>query len=168
MEQQLRIVAPGKVQVGIHFFTAQNKSAIEIHRELCSSHHRISWIDIKLLYAELTFLLNFNSWFVLDGRKMNNCAHLARCNYTQQKLHFQSCVLHIFVKWSPYNFYSFWKNSTITCPCNLTLMGSQNAEKKNRVTYFWDNARTSLIYHLIMRFLKKYIRIKIKSIILLS
>ncbi len=40
---------------------------------------------------------------------MNNCAHLARRNYTQRKLHFQYCVVYIFVKWLPRNFYSVSK-----------------------------------------------------------
>ncbi len=134
MKLPLCVVTPCKVRVGIRFFTTQNKSAIEIHREMCSCHCRNSCIDIQLLYAERTSLLNFNSWFVL------NCAHLARHNYMQQKLHFQYCVLHIFVKRLPCNFYSVSRNSKIMSPCNFTSIGSQNSEKKNRKTYFWDES----------------------------
>ncbi len=140
MKQPLRVVAPCEVRVGILFFTTQNKSAVGIHREVCSCHRRISCIDIQSLYAELTSILTyFNSWFVLGGRKMNNCAHLARRNYMQQKLHFQYCVLYIFVKQLPRNFYNVSKNSKIIFPCNFALIGSQNVERKKWETHFWDD-----------------------------
>ncbi len=79
-------------ECGYSFFTAQNKSAVEIHREVCLCHRYISCKDIQLLYAEHTSLLNFNSWFVLDERKMDNCAHLARRNYAQWELHFNTAL----------------------------------------------------------------------------
>ncbi len=107
MELPLCVVAPCNVRVGIRFFTIQNKSAVEIHREVCVCHHRISCIDIQLLYTKHTSLLNFNGWFVLGVRKMNNCAHLARRNYMQQKLHFQYCILYIFVMRLPMATYSY-------------------------------------------------------------
>ncbi len=41
------------------FFTTENKSAVEIHREVCSRHCRIICIDIQLLYTKHTSLLGF-------------------------------------------------------------------------------------------------------------
>ncbi len=116
---------------------------------MCSCHRRIIYKDIQLLYAEHTTLLNFKSWSVLGGRKMNNCAHLAMRNYTQQNLHFQYCVLHIFEKRLPRNFYSASRNSKILSLRNFSLIGSQNA-KKNRETYFRDDLR------IIITFLQKF------------
>ncbi len=36
------------------FFTAQNKSVVEIYREVCLRHRRIIYIDIQLPYTEHT------------------------------------------------------------------------------------------------------------------
>ncbi len=58
-----------QVRVGICFFTALNKSAVEIRREVCSCHHHVRCIDIQLLYAEHNSLLNFNSWLFWAGEK---------------------------------------------------------------------------------------------------
>ncbi len=46
---------------GYLFFTSQNKSAVEIHGEVCLHHQYIICIDIQLLYTEHNSLLNFNS-----------------------------------------------------------------------------------------------------------
>ncbi len=102
---------------------------------MCSCNHCVSCIDIQLMYAKHLFLLNFNCWFVFWWRKMNNCAHLARRNYTQWKLHFQYCVLYIFIKRLPRNFYSVFWNSKIISPCNFILIGSQNAKKIGKLTF---------------------------------
>ncbi len=101
---------------GYLFFTSQNKSTVEIHRDVCSCHCRIICRDIQLLYTKHTSLLNFNSWFLLGGRKMNNCAHLVRCSYTQWKLHFQYCILHIFVKHLLHNFTVFPETQKLYLP----------------------------------------------------
>ncbi len=60
MELPLRVVTPCEVHVGIHFFTIRNKSALEIHREVCSCHCRISCIDIQFLYTKHT-----SSWILI-------------------------------------------------------------------------------------------------------
>ncbi len=66
--------------------------------------------------------------------KTNNHVHLARQNDTQRQLHFQNCVLYVFVKWLLCNFYSVARNSKIISPCNFTLIGwpSYN-ENKNEI-----------------------------------
>ncbi len=54
--------------------------------------------------------------------------------------------LYVFVKRLQPNFYTVAINSKIISPCNFTLIGSQNAEKKNRETYFWDDPRMINLY----------------------
>ncbi len=89
--------------------------------------------------ARTRFPMNFNSWFVLVSKKTNTQTHLVWLDYTQWQLHFPYCVPYVFVKRLPRNFYSVARNSKIVSHCNFTLFGSQNAEKKNMETYFWDD-----------------------------
>ncbi len=52
MELLLRMVAACDVRVFIHFFTTQNKSPVEIRKEVCSHHCRIVCIDKHLPYTK--------------------------------------------------------------------------------------------------------------------
>ncbi len=49
----------------ICFFTNQNKSAVAIHREICSHHLYRHTVTVHRTH----FPMNFNSWFVLGGKK---------------------------------------------------------------------------------------------------
>ncbi len=151
MEQSLRVVVPCKVCKVICFITSQNKSAVEIHRELCLCHHLIICIDIQLPYTE-----HISLWISIADlfwcvKKTNNRARLARHNYTQRQLHFQYRLLYIFVKRLLHNFYGVVKNSKIISPCNFTLIGSQNAKKKiGKLTF-----DTTLVFEEICRNFRK-------------
>ncbi len=123
-------VAPCKAHTVIHFFTAQNKSAVEIHKEVCSVYGNCMSIQMIQQWCKYTSLRISTYDLLSVVKKTNNHVHLTRSNYTQQQCHFQCCVLYIFVKRLLHNFYSVARNSKITSFCNSTLIGSLNAEKK--------------------------------------
>ncbi len=72
MELLLHVVVPCEVHAVIRFFTTKNKSAVGIYREVCSVYGNCMSI----------FPMNFNSWFVLGGKKMNNCTHLTAAPFS--------------------------------------------------------------------------------------
>ncbi len=59
----------------------------------------------------------------------------------QWQLHFQYCILYIFVKRLQHNFYSVTRNSKIISPRNFTFISLQNTAKESRGTYFQDDPR---------------------------
>ncbi len=92
---------------------------------MCLRHRCIICIEIQLLCARITV-------------RTNNHAHLIRRNYKQWQLHFQCSILYVFVKRLLRNFYSVARNSKSISSCTFTSISSQNAEKRNRQTYFSD------------------------------
>ncbi len=108
----LCVVAHCLVHLVICSFTTQIKSAVEIHTEVCSVYGNCMSIQMIWQWRKHTSL-NFNSWFVSNGKKTNNHEHLIRCDYTQWQLHLQYWILFIFVKWLLRNFYSGARNTPI-------------------------------------------------------
>ncbi len=94
----LHVVALCELHEVIRSFTTQNKSAIEIYREMYSAYGRYLYVYTDDTAKTWThFPMNFNSWFVLLGKKNEYRTHLARRNDTQWQLHLH-CVLDVFMK----------------------------------------------------------------------
>ncbi len=91
MKLPLRVVALARC-MRLFIFYHPNKSAVEIHREVCSLHHHIICTDIQLPYTKHT-----SSWITTTDlfwvfKKKNNLAHIERHNYVHRQLHFKTAV----------------------------------------------------------------------------
>ncbi len=120
---------------GYSFFTARNKSVIEIHRELCSCNRPIIYIDIQLPYTELTSLW-ISTADLFRAVKKQITAYVIQdattCN-SSSIFHKMFCTF----LWSDcYTIFTVLPETQKLYPCNFTLIGSQNAEKKIRKLIF--------------------------------
>ncbi len=114
-----------EVHAVILFFTAQNESAIEIHREVCSVYGMNIYTNAAMVWTRSLWISTADLFWAVK-RQITACTWQGATIRNGSCIY---CILYVFVKWLLLNFYSVSRNSKIISPCNFTLIGSQNTEK---------------------------------------
>ncbi len=129
MELPLHVVAHCEARGVIYFFTIENKSAVEIHREVCSHHCRIICIDIQLPYTK-----HISLWISTTDLFCMLKKWITACTSQGATTHDGSFIFNA-------TFCTFlWSDCyTILLPETQKLYLPAISPWSNRETYFWDN-----------------------------
>ncbi len=114
---------------GYSFFPYQNKSAVEIHKEVCLVYDNCLSIQMIRRWREHTSLWISTAdlfWVVKKWITMR----ISQCTTTRNGNSNFNTVLCMFLWSECYAVFNVARNSKIISPCNFKLFGSQNAEKK--------------------------------------